>query len=284
MAKPPIDTYEKMLEFISKQLRSSKQANYQPVMIKMLLKNGGSAAKKEIASALQKANDPSQNTSYYLSVPVYRVLKDNGVVTESGIKNPEYVLILKNFTKEEFEDLISRLDSWINKADQFLKTGFKPFKEAKEFVRSLGLKNQKEWDDYVNSGKKPVDIPSSPSQFYKKKKYPSYLDSKLNYNKAIRDKIPEIIKESGYSCNVKTLTDGEFLVEIEKKLVEEVQEYQKDKEVNELADILEVIYRIAQLKGISKEELEGLRIKKVQDRGSFDKNLFLIDTTKHKNS
>ncbi len=102
----------------------------------------------------------------------------------------------------------------------------------------------------------------------------------IKYHKAIRDKIPEIIKKDGYSCNVKKLSDEEFLVEIEKKLSEEVVEYQKDRKPDELADILEVIYRIAELKGISKEELEKIRIKKLEERGSFDKNLFLIDTTK----
>ena len=98
------------------------------------------------------------------------------------------------------------------------------------------------------------------------------------YNKAIRDKIPEIIKKSGNDCNVKTLSDEEFLVEIEKKLSEEVTEYQNDKNVEELADILEVIYRISELKGISKDELEEIRNKKVSERGAFAKNLFLIDT------
>ena len=103
------------------------------------------------------------------------------------------------------------------------------------------------------------------------------------YHKAIRDKIPEIIKKDGYSCNVKTLSDDEFLVEIEKKLSEEVAEYQNDKNPEELADIIEVIYRIAQLKGISKEELKKIRIKKVEKRGVFEKNLFLIDTSKTDN-
>ena len=102
----------------------------------------------------------------------------------------------------------------------------------------------------------------------------------VSYNKAIRDKIPEIIKNSGYSCNVKALSDHEFLIEIEKKLAEEVGEYQKDRDVTELADILEVIYRIAELKGVSKEELEKIRISKNNERGSFEKNLFLIDTSK----
>ena len=100
------------------------------------------------------------------------------------------------------------------------------------------------------------------------------------YHKAVRDKIPEIINKDGYSCNVKTLSDEEFLVEIEKKLSEEVAEYQNDKNPEELADIIEVIYRIAEMRGVSKEELEKIRIKKVEKRGSFKNNLFLIDTSK----
>ena len=102
----------------------------------------------------------------------------------------------------------------------------------------------------------------------------------MQYDKAIRDKIPEIIQKDGHSCSVKTLTDEEFLVQLEKKLSEEVTEYQNEKNPEELADILEVIYRIAQLKGVSKEELEKIRIKKSEERGGFDKNLFLIDTSK----
>ena len=102
----------------------------------------------------------------------------------------------------------------------------------------------------------------------------------VNHNKAIRDRIPEIIEQSGSKYNVKTLSDEEFLIQIEKKLSEEVVEYQNDKKPEELADILEVIYRIAKLRGISKEELENIRIKKLEERGGFEKNLFLIDTTK----
>ena len=44
------------------------------------------------------------------------------------------------------------------------------------------------------------------------------------YNKAIRDKIPEIIRNSGSKPNVKSLSDDEFLIEMEKKLDEEVAE------------------------------------------------------------
>ena len=91
-------------------------------------------------------------------------------------------------------------------------------------------------------------------------------------HKAIRDKIPEIIKKDGYTCNVKTISDEDFLVELEKKLAEEVKEYQNDKNPEELADVLEVIFRIAQLKGISKEHLEKIRIKKIKE----EKNLISL--------
>jgi hypothetical protein len=39
---------------------------------------------------------------------------------------------------------------------------YRPFAEAREFVRSLGLKNREEWESYCKSGKKPVDIPTAP--------------------------------------------------------------------------------------------------------------------------
>lgn len=102
------------------------------------------------------------------------------------------------------------------------------------------------------------------------------------YKKAVRDKIPEIIKKDGYSCNVRNLSNDDFLLEIEKKLNEEVTEYLLDKDPKELVDILEVVYTIAKLNGISKEQLEEIRIQKINECGSFDKNLFLINTTKNR--
>lgn len=100
------------------------------------------------------------------------------------------------------------------------------------------------------------------------------------YNKAIRDKIPEIIRKSGNNCNVKSLSGEEFLIELDKKLGEELAEYLESKSVEELADVLEVIYRISQLRGTSLEDFQKIRMDKVQKRGGFDKNLFLIDTEK----
>jgi predicted house-cleaning noncanonical NTP pyrophosphatase (MazG superfamily) len=105
------------------------------------------------------------------------------------------------------------------------------------------------------------------------------MDTK-KYNKVVRDKIPEIIKESGKKFNLKQLDDESFLAEIEKKLIEEVNEYTESKDVEELADLLEVIYRISELRGVNSDELNEIRKDKAEKRGKFASNLFLIDSEK----
>ena len=102
----------------------------------------------------------------------------------------------------------------------------------------------------------------------------------IKYNKAIRDKIPEIIAESGKKSNIKHLDDESFLAELEKKLSEEVNEYTESKDVEELADLLEVIYRFSDLRGVNSDELDKVRKNKAEKRGKFDSNLFLIDVKK----
>ena len=103
------------------------------------------------------------------------------------------------------------------------------------------------------------------------------MDTK-KYNKVVRDKIPEIIEESGKKFNLKQLDDVSFLAEIEKKLSEEVNEYTESKDIEELADLLEVIYRISELRGVNSDELDKIRKNKAEKRGKFDSNLFLIDS------
>jgi len=105
------------------------------------------------------------------------------------------------------------------------------------------------------------------------------MDTK-KYNKVVRDKIPEIIAESGKKSNIKQLDDTSFLAELEKKLIEEVNEYSESKDVEELADLLEVIYRISELRGVNSDKLDKIRKDKTEKRGKFDSNLFLIDAEK----
>ena len=99
-----------------------------------------------------------------------------------------------------------------------------------------------------------------------------------SYNKAIRDKIPEIIQKDGKSCDFKKLSDDEFLVQLEKKLYEEIEEYTQSKSIEELVDLLEIIERIAEWKGTTVSKLFEIKNQKIEKRGKFEKNLFLIST------
>ena len=62
------------------------------------------------------------------------------------------------------------------------------------------------------------------------------------YNKLVRDKIPEIINSDNGVAITRTLHDVEYLNELNKKLQEEVKEYLEADNIEELADIVEVIY------------------------------------------
>ena len=99
------------------------------------------------------------------------------------------------------------------------------------------------------------------------------------YNKLVRDKIPEIIEASGKTCETEILSDKQYLQMLDKKLGEELAEYYKEQNIEELADLLEVLYATAKAKGYSIEELEQLRIEKQKVRGGFDKRILLKSVT-----
>ena len=95
------------------------------------------------------------------------------------------------------------------------------------------------------------------------------------YNKLVRDRIPEIIENDGKTCRIEILTDEEYIKKVDAKLDEELAEYHKDHNIEELADLMEVIYAAAIARGYSVEELEAVRKKKLQKRGAFVKKILL---------
>ena len=95
------------------------------------------------------------------------------------------------------------------------------------------------------------------------------------YNKLVRDKIPEIIEADGKTCKTRILSDEEYIAALETKLNEEVAEYQEDKNLEEMADVLEVLQAICIARGYSLEELEARRSKKADERGGVADKIFL---------
>ncbi len=95
------------------------------------------------------------------------------------------------------------------------------------------------------------------------------------YNKLVRDNIPEIMESKGVTPVTRILTEEEYLQELNRKILEEVNEYLESGEVEELADVEEVLRAILALKGVSYEEFDSLRNAKVLKRGSFSKRIYL---------
>ena len=97
----------------------------------------------------------------------------------------------------------------------------------------------------------------------------------IKYDKLIRDKIPEIIEQSGKKCIVEAMDNDTYIEYLDQKLNEELAEYHQDKSKEELADLLEVIYAVAVARGCSVEDLERIRVEKAEKRGAFEKRLLL---------
>lgn len=94
--------------------------------------------------------------------------------------------------------------------------------------------------------------------------------------KLVRDRIPEIIKNDGKTPIIKILSNEDYLKELDKKLNEEVAEYQADKSFEEMADVLEVLFAICEARGHSVEELMRMRDVKKNARGGFKDKIYWV--------
>jgi predicted house-cleaning noncanonical NTP pyrophosphatase (MazG superfamily) len=96
-------------------------------------------------------------------------------------------------------------------------------------------------------------------------------------DKLVRDKIPEILREKGIKFNYATAEGKHYLTRLlKKKISEEVNEYLESGEIEELVDIVEVVYKILRYNGISVEDFEVMRKYKNIKKGSFNDNIVLV--------
>lgn len=92
-------------------------------------------------------------------------------------------------------------------------------------------------------------------------------------SKLVRDRVPEILQSTGASPKFHVASEEEFEAKLREKLIEEAREFSANGEIEELADILEVIRTFCELKNTSPDELESIRLKKAEERGSFSRRL-----------
>ncbi len=100
----------------------------------------------------------------------------------------------------------------------------------------------------------------------------------MKHNKLVRDKIPDIIRGNGDKPVTRKLDANSFKRELWRKLQEEIAEFLESQKVEELVDILEVVYTLASLEGICSSQLEEMRKQKRGENGGFDNQIFLVET------
>ena len=103
---------------------------------------------------------------------------------------------------------------------------------------------------------------------------------RYTYNKLVRDKIPENIdSEPGRKSKYRILNDGEYLAELNKKVLEEANEFIEENSIEELGDLMEVINSIMKLKGYKMEKviiIKELYMRKLNLIVIFNKDLSKI--------
>ncbi len=100
-----------------------------------------------------------------------------------------------------------------------------------------------------------------------------------HFNKLVRDRIPEIIRADGKNPVTHIITeDQEYLEKLYEKDIEESEELRQNPSLEELVDKLEVLLAIGKVLGFSPEDIEQARLKKADERGAFNKRIFLERT------
>src|SRR5215813_1680843 len=103
----------------------------------------------------------------------------------------------------------------------------------------------------------------------------------IEYNKLVRDHIPEIIRRNNLQCDITTLNEEEFRQALRTKLQEEAKEATEadpDNLITELADLYEVIDTIMVAYQINQEEVRKMQIRRREERGGFTKRIYLLRT------
>lgn len=96
-----------------------------------------------------------------------------------------------------------------------------------------------------------------------------------SYNKLVRDKIPYIISESGKTYLIEILSNEEIMKWLYDKLIEETNELIQDKNLEEIADVIEVVLTIASKYGYTLKDVFEEVDRKRKEKGGFEKNIIL---------
>ena len=95
------------------------------------------------------------------------------------------------------------------------------------------------------------------------------------YNKLVRDKIPQILKEENKRFTVRRASQEEMLSFLKRKLLEEVQEFLEEPCLEEMCDVQEVMDGLLREMKYTMGELRLKRADKINKKGAFTEGWIL---------
>ncbi len=103
--------------------------------------------------------------------------------------------------------------------------------------------------------------------------------NKYQFNKLIRNNLPDRMKKEGVSVNSETLSADAYIKRLKNKIIEEANEVAASVTVEELeielADVMEVIHALAEASGLEMSAIENARLKKRQENGYFHPSCYV---------
>lgn len=207
----------------------------------------------------------------------YNKLNENSVIYIAFINNKVVGYIYGYVTEDIFvKEKTAKLDAlYVIEEYRGNKIASKLIEEYKNWCFSKDVKyiEVTAWNDNIDATKIYLK-----QDFIPKKTTYIYGYSKKQYQKLVRDKIPEKIKNNNETPIIRTLNNKEYIKELEKKLYEEYIEVLSAKgndKLEELADMLEVITALANSENKTLDDIIKIANNKKDKRGAFNDKIFL---------
>ena len=97
-------------------------------------------------------------------------------------------------------------------------------------------------------------------------------------DKLVRDNIPDFLRAKGITVDERVMDTNEYAQRLKEKLIEEGLEVLRakklDKLIEEIGDVMEVVYALAEALGVSFEEIESRRLAKRDASGGFARRIY----------
>jgi superfamily II DNA or RNA helicase len=149
-----------IVQAVGRALRTSKGKEFGYIIIPVLVEDESdfekSGAFQTILTVLKALASNDERIVEYFSEKSSSN-SSNNIIEHLGSEQ-----LLERVNLEEFVESIE-LQVWRRLA----KLSWRPFEEARDYVRTVGLKNRSQWEQYCKSGLLPADIPPKPDRTYK---------------------------------------------------------------------------------------------------------------------